>query len=632
MGDGVRLSARLWIPEGIEAWPAVLECIPYRKRDLYRAYDDVWGDTLAKGGVAFVRVDVRGTGDSEGVITDEYSERELEDCVETIAWIARQPWCSGKVGMRGVSWGGINTLAVAARQPPALAAIVPMACTDNRYVDDAHYVGGTLARANFQWGVLFKNVMAGPPDPEVVGDAWRSMWQQRLNAAPAILADWLRHQREDASWRRASVDVDYTRIKVPAYLVSGWSDTYAVPVLRLLAKLISPAKAIIGPWGHTYPNLARPHGVDWGYEELRWWRYWLAGEQTGVMNGPRLSCFMPYATAAESGAAPIPGRWIAEPEWPQRRATQQFFLNEHALGVEPIRGVSIVHRDKGVVGTTKPEWLDRLPGEQSHDDARSTTFDSPVLGEAFEIMGSPRVSLSFTVDKPVANIALRLCEVLPDGRSWLVTWAIVNLNRHASMSEPRGVAKGIDEMTIDLRHIAHRFRAGSRIRLSVSEGWWPMVWPSPEAPTFRIASGISTLDLPFRVQETIAARLPMAEVKGEASPRDPVKPVAPDAQGRVILRTTLPQASYRVDGAYIELTTARDETCEMVEGNPLSSRWTQTSLSGWRRGNWTCSVRASYELTCDADAFRLRETLQATANGEDVISMTNETRIPRDYL
>ena len=112
MRDGVRLSARLFLPATAEksAVPGVLEYIPYRKRDGYRAHDSAWGQQLASHGIAYVRVDVRGSGDSEGVLVDEYDLPELEDGIEIIAWIARQPWCSGAVGMRGISWGGINTL------------------------------------------------------------------------------------------------------------------------------------------------------------------------------------------------------------------------------------------------------------------------------------------------------------------------------------------------------------------------------------------------------------------------------------------------------------------------------------------------------------------------------------------
>jgi hypothetical protein len=229
-------------------------------------------------------------------------------------------------------------------------------------------------------------------------------------------------------------------------------------------------------------------------------------------------------------------------------------------------------------------------------------------------------------------MALRLCEVRPDGRSWLVTWAVINLNRHASPASPRELGPGIDELTIDLRPIAHRFRAGSRIRLSLSEGWWPMVWPTPQAPTFRIASGISVLELPFRRVEAAPAQLPMAEHIGEGPAFDLPAPVSPDPDGKVRLHTAVPRSTRQVPGADIELTSRREEMCEMIAGDPLSSQWRQRVYSAWRRGDWHCSVEASYELACDADAFRLRESLHAIANGEDVIKVANETRIPRDYL
>lgn len=631
--DGVRLSARLWIPEGTTPSPAVLECIPYRKRDLYRAYDDIWGETLASAGVAFARLDVRGTGDSEGAITDEYSEAELEDCVEAIAWLARQSWCNGSVGMRGLSWGGINTLQVAARRPPALKAIMPMGCCDNRYTDDAHYVGGALARANFQWGVLFKAVMAGPPDPAIVGDAWREMWQGRLHATPAILADWLHHQRQDAYWQRGSISENYAGITVPTYLVSGWDDTYSTPVLRLLEKLTAPAKALIGPWGHTYPNLATPVGLNWAYEELRWWRHWLAGERTGIMDEPRFRCYMPEKTSSEAGGEPVPGRWIAEPDWPRRYPSRRYVLNEGALGTEPVRGIQIVHRDKGVVGTTKPEWLDRLPAEQSHDDALSTVFDSRALGEPLDLLGAPNVRISLTSDKPQANLVLRLCEVRPDGKSWLVTWGVLNLTRRDSMSEPRPLETGqVHVIDLQLRPIAHRFNAGSRIRLSLSEGWWPKIWPSPETPTFRLASGVSTLDLPFRIPEETAAPFPIPEKRSSAAPLALPVPASPDASGRIRLATSSPPTPYSVVGADVELSSSREEVCEIAGGDPLSSQWRQTVRSSWRRGDWSCAIEASYELTCDASAFRLKESLRAWTGGEDVIRLNNEARIPRDHV
>lgn len=628
MRDGVKLSARLWLPDGVQA-PAVLECIPYRKHDLYRPYDDMWGETLAKSGIAFVRLDVRGSGDSDGVITDEYSEAELDDCVQAIAWLAAQDWCNGSVGMRGISWGGINTLQVAARRPPALKAIMPMCACDRRYTDDAHYVGGGLGRTNFQWGVLFKKVMAGPPDPSVAGDNWRDLWRQRLEATPPILATWLQHQREGAYWKRGSVFEKPSDIDIPTYLVSGWSDTYAVSMLRLSEKLRSPTKTLIGPWGHTYPYTA-PQGLDWAHEEIRWWRHWLMGEATGIMEEPRVRLFMPDATASQGG--PIPGRWIAEHRWPVRTNQQRWYLNSSALALQPARAADIVHRDSGLVGMTKPEWLDRLPVEQSADDKLSTVFDTPPLSAPVEIAGAPRLTLHVASDQPIANVFVRLCEVRPDGKSWLVTWAALNLTRRGSMSDPKPLEPGRTyAIPLDLRTIAHRFSAGSRIRLAISESFWPMLWPSPVTPTLTLPTGVSTLTLPVRTPEATRASFSIQQ-GNDASPPESNGLKAILIDGRVILSSTTEPTPYPVAGAGTELSSGGEEACEIIPGRPLSARWSQKTRSTWKRGDWDCAVEASYDLTASATSFHLVETLRATSAGEEIFTRTHTADIPRDLI
>ncbi|HTX51235.1 MAG TPA: CocE/NonD family hydrolase, partial [Caulobacteraceae bacterium] len=286
--DGARLAVSLWLPDGGAPAPAVLESIPYRKRDSTRGYAGYWGRLLARHGIAYARLDARGSGDSEGVLVDEYLPVEQSDAVHAIAWLAAQPWCNGAVGMRGVSWGGFVTLQVAALAPPALKAIMPMCASDRRYADDAHYVGGAFALTGLKWATSFKLVMAGPPDPEVFGAGWERAWRSRLDAAPPIAAEWLRHQREDDYWRRGSVGFDPAAIRCPTYLVGGWADPYNASIPRLLEGLTVPAKAVIGPWGHGYPQPAAPGpGLRWIEEEVRWWRHWLADEPTGVMEGPQ---------------------------------------------------------------------------------------------------------------------------------------------------------------------------------------------------------------------------------------------------------------------------------------------------------------------------------------------------------
>ncbi|MFI4973683.1 MAG: CocE/NonD family hydrolase [Caulobacterales bacterium] len=636
MADGVRLSARLWIPQGAEAGPvpAVFEYIPYRKHDGYRFHDDLWGPTLAGYGVAYARVDVRGSGDSEGVLVDEYLPSELQDGCACIAWLAAQPWCSGKVGMRGISWGGINTLQVAAMHPPALKAIMPMCCMGDRFTDDAHYIGGALGHTNFQWGVAFKTVMAGPPDPQIVGEAWEAMWRQRLEATPAILETWVGHERYDAYWKRGSTEQDWSAIEVPAYIVSGWQDTYSNAVGPLLAGLKVPRKALIGPWGHTYPYLAQPLGLEWAFEEVRWWEQWLKGVDTGIMNEPMLRAFMPYRAPSEVVPAEIPGRWVAEAAWPPRTTSRVLHLT--AGGLAEVAGPPATVRCVGdrIVGLAKPEWLDRPPVEQSPDDAKSLTFDTQIPMEDLEILGNPLVRMRVAADRPVAKLALRLTEVTAEGQSWLVSWAVCNLTHRVSHSAPEPLVPGEPyDVDIPLAMIAHRFRAGSRIRLAVSESLWPLVWPSPEVATLTLTlGGASTLSLPVRPQEAAPSPFPIPERRtppseGAKRPGTAIEPVSP---GRYLIENDSPPAPYVLKATGATLARGRWETSEIREGDPGSCRWTQRAYSSWTRGDWDCAVEASYELTSTAEEFLLSENLTAKRGERLVFERRKASRIKRD--
>jgi putative CocE/NonD family hydrolase len=616
MADGVRLSARLWLPD-VPAAPVVLEYIPYRKADGYRGHDDLWGPQLAAHGVAYARVDVRGSGDSEGLITDEYSQAELDDGCQIIAWLAEQPWCNGAVGMRGISWGGINTLQVAARAPPALRAIMPMCCCDNRFTDDAHYIGGALGHTNFQWGAAFKAVMAGPPSPDIRGPGWRDAWLARLEAAPPILETWLSHQRFDAYWQRGSVALDPGAIVCPTYVVGGWSDTYNNSVGSLLERLTVPHKGLIGPWGHTYPYTATPLGLDWAVEEVRWWRHHLMGEATGIMDEPMLRVFMPHQTASRALPAATPGRWIAEPGWPSTAVkARELHLTPAGLTDEPGPGEAVTVHGGRVVGLTKPEWLDRLPGEQSADDEQSALFDTLPMADSVEILGRPTVHLRLAADQSVAHVAVRLTEVTPDGRSWLIAYALRNLTHRDGHADPKPLTPGqVCDVDLAMGLIAHRFNAGSRIRIAISESLWPLVWPSPRPATLTIDLAGSRLTLPVRSIESEPAPFTIPERHTPPSPdgKAPVLQTAPD-----------PDGVYRLSGR------GGSELSEIAPGDPSSCHWSQTRESAWRVGGADCRLIAAYDLTADERSFRLTESLTASCGGEVIFERTARANVPRD--
>ena len=142
MADGVRLAVSLFLPDGGGPWPVVLEALPYRKDDQTQSYWSEYRRLRDEAGYAVARIDVRGTGSSEGIAVDEYPEQEQEDLCEAIAWLAAQDWCTGSVGMYGASYSGFNAIQVACERPPALKAIIAIYATDDRYTDDVHYMGG----------------------------------------------------------------------------------------------------------------------------------------------------------------------------------------------------------------------------------------------------------------------------------------------------------------------------------------------------------------------------------------------------------------------------------------------------------------------------------------------------------
>src|SRR5713226_1698450 len=332
LSDGCRLSAKVWLPESAAAdpVPALLEYIPYRKNDGTAVGDSTRHAYLAGHGYASVRVDLRGSGDSEGVLLDEYLEQEQDDGVAVLAWLARQPWCNGRTGMFGISWGGFNSLQIAARRPPGLKAIITHCSTDDRYADDVHYMGGCVLAADaLSWASTMLAFNARPPDPIVVGESWRQRWLERLEATPPFVEAWLSHQRRDEFWKHGSVCEGYAAIECAVYAVGGWADPYRNAVFRLMAGLPGPKKALIGPWSHNHPEDGVPGpAIGFLQESLRWWDYWLKGIDTGIMAEPMLRVWMQESVEPSSYHAIWPGRWVAEPTWPSSTIrTRHYALN-----------------------------------------------------------------------------------------------------------------------------------------------------------------------------------------------------------------------------------------------------------------------------------------------------------------
>ena len=626
--DGTMLAARIWLPEDADQQPvpAILEYLPYRKRDGTYERDALTHPYLAGHGYAGVRVDLRGSGESSGLLFDEYAKQEQDDGLEVIAWLAAQPWCSGVVGMMGISWGGFNALQIAARRPPALKAVVSLCSTDDRYADDAHYMGGTLLTAGLEWGSFFFGSMCLPPDPMLVGASWRTMWLQRLENVPLFFETWLRHQRRNAYWQHGSVCEDYGAIACPVYAVGGWTDAYTNAIPRLLERLLVPRKGLIGPWAHAYPHFARP-GPQIGFlqEMLRWWDHWLKGVDTGVMDGPMLRAWMADSVKPAAHHEVLPGRWVGEPTWPAPGQTpRRLFLTDAGLRSEPeplsVRALS----SPQTVGRCSGDWVPfgrgaDQAGDQREDDLRSLLFETQPLESRIELLGATIVTLELASDRPIANLAVRLCDVHPSGESLRISYGVLNLAHRDGHERPTALAVGDRyRVRLKLNDAGAVIPAGHKVRLALSTAYWPMIWPSPEPATLSIFAG--TLDLPVRVAQATDALL--SPLPGPES----APPERPTLSHRDHMRIE------RIDRIGLELGTASTSQYHVEPDDPLSAVADLQRTQTMSREAWQIRIETRMRLACTRDAFLLQATLHALQGTTEVCHRHWDCSIPRDFL
>ena len=623
--DGTQLAARIWLPEDAEQnpVPAILEYLPYRKRDGTYERDALTYPWLAGHGYAGVRVDIRGSGESDGLLSDEYARQEQDDALEIIAWLAAQPWCSGAVGMMGISWGGFNGLQVAARRPAALKAIVTICSTDDRYADDVHYMGGAKLNAGFGWASFFFGSMCHPPDPALVGERWRAMWLERLANVPLFLEIWTRHQRRDAYWRHGSVCEDYAAIECPVYAVGGWTDGYTNAIPRLLERLAVPRKGVIGPWAHAYPHFALP-GPQIGFlqDMLRWWDHWLKGAETGVMDEPMVRAWMTDSVKPAPYHETLPGRWVAEPSWPPPESkSHRLFLTDDGLRPERAPLAARAVCSPQTVGKDAGSWCPfgraaDQAGDQRADDARSLVFETPPLDETIEILGAAVVTLEIASDRPIANIAARLCDVHPSAESLRVSFGVQNLTHRDGHETPQPLVPGERyQIRIQLNDAGVVFPAGHRIRLALSTTYWPMIWPAPEVATLTIFGG--TLDLPVRPTQAADAALPLLPGPETATPERP---------------TVIRPGLVRIDRLGLELGTEGKFAFDITDDDPLSATAEMQRTETIQRDAWQVRIETRMRLSSTRDAFLLQASLRAWEGAREVCHREWDRSIPRDLV
>jgi putative CocE/NonD family hydrolase len=648
--DGTRLSARIWLPDdaGSRPVPAILEYIPYRKDDATAPRDAALHGQLAPHGFACIRVDLRGSGDSEGVLEGEYLTQELEDGVDVIAWLGAQPWCNGRVGMIGKSWGGFNALQIAALAPPALGCVVSVCSTDDRYRDDVHYTGGCVfALAALSWATTMLAYTARPPDPAALGDRWRELWHARLAAIRPFGHEWLNHQRRDEFWRHGSVGESPDEIHCPVYMVGGWADPYRGAILRMLSAAPDRVRGLIGPWAHLYPHQGAP-GPAIGFLELcrRLFARHLHDEGPGLDDEPPLRAWMQEPVPPRPGYSDRPGRWVAETRWPPDSEPLRLFITVDGLHEQAGPVCELNHRGLLAHGSDGQTWLPwggaaDFAADQRAEDGRSLTFDSAPLERRLEILGEPAVEVTVVPEAATGQLAVRLCDVAPGGASTLVTFGVLNLCHRDSHSVPRPlVPNDAVRVRVPLTAIAYTFPPRHRLRVTLAGSYWPWAWPAPGGANLNIRVGESALLLPVREPQPLDDDLPPLPPPEEApepeyeqlAPVDVQRSQSRDvASGRLTSETQMSYfGTFKLPDGLVYSESGRDRF-SLVEGDPLSAEAESTSEIRIGRGSWQTRVSAESSMEADAELFHLKDRLEAFEGSESVFAAEWQVEIPRDY-
>ena len=510
MPDGVRLSVTFFRPaprSPEEKFPVLFEYLPYRKDDTGSMRASSNYAYFIRRGYIMARVDIRGTGSSEGAVPSrEYSEQELDDAVVIIDQLSKFPESNGRVGMWGISWGGFNSIQVAMRQPPALKAILPTAATDDLFHDDVHHMDGAFHIDQFM--PVMDHGYTLPQTPDYKLD--EAYFRDRFNTYPWFLT-YAKNQLDGEFWRKNSLRWQYDKIRIPCYLIGGLLDGYRDSIPRMLANMKVPIRAALGPYKHDWPHNGVPGpNYEWRHEAVRWWDYWLKDRDTGIMNDAPLALFMREGHGPDMDLQTTPGHWICD-EWPIPGTTWKKFYPSRDRQLTTSLGEETVEKLRYVpsYGVQTGLWWGEPTGDIRPDDAGALVYDSPVLTESFEIAGFPKVHLRVSADAPLAHWVARLEDVQPDGTISLVTGMLLNGSQRNSRLKPEALVPGeVYNLEFEMHFTTWTFKPGHRIRVAVSNALFPMIWPTPYPMTTELYLGAEKTCVELPVIPSVKYQVP----------------------------------------------------------------------------------------------------------------------------
>ncbi len=473
MRDGTKLAADVYLPVGNGPWPAILMRTPYDKTKAAGA--SAW----AKGGYAIVIQDIRGRFASEGknvpFLNDGWGQHQ--DGYDTVEWIAKQPWCNGKVGTSGGSYLGCAQNFVVCTRPPHLVCSYANVAAADLY-----------AHAVFIGGAFTKNLV--------------EMWLRGNKWDPDFLGLVRRHPRYDEFWKDLNCLDKYPTAVTPMVQKGGWYDIFAQGTIDSFAALQNNGgpgakgkqKLVMGAWTHggwrkgsqgqlTYPpNSVSPEAV----QEARWFEYWLKGVDNGIMKDPPVY----YYVMGDTSDPQAPGnQWRTAENWPPASKPSLYYLRpdgrllpespaekeaSQTYSYDPANPVPT----RGGLNLNMPSGpMDQRPIENRPD---VLLFTTPALERPLEVTGRIRVILWASSSAKDTDFTAKLTDVYPDGRSMLVCDGIIRARRRESMERDSFMEPGkAYRFEIDLWSTSIIFNKGHKIRLAVSSSNSPRFDANP---------------------------------------------------------------------------------------------------------------------------------------------------------
>jgi putative CocE/NonD family hydrolase len=497
LDDGISLAADLYLPDAPGPHPALVSLYPYRKDDLIGASHEHSRTYLTERGYASLLVDFRGTGSSEGDCRVTFDTAgEAADGAQVVEWAAAQEWCDGNVGLWGISYGGIISLAVAAQRPPHLKAIAPVYGCSDIHLDFVAPGGCRNCLGAYAWVSMMLALDLAPPTFTDSEGRWTRVWRERLarlERGEIWPLEWPRHVDHDDYWR--SKEIPTERIEVPTFVIGGWRDIYPQAMPDAYARVRAPKKLLMGPWVHLAPDVSPYAPVDWLHVMRRFFDRWLRNEENGVMDEPAVTL---YVQGAE--------RWKHEREWPVVGTQIEEWHLQPGGGLSRRRagaGEGDSYTADPTVGTSSALW-DPLgtglgyPREQAEDDLRSLVYTSEPLAEDIEVTGAPEAVLHVALEQGnELQLVAKLNSVSPEGRSTMISTGWLNAAHRETLERGQPVDRGVvQEYRIPMWASCYLVPRGHRLRLAVACADFPRIWPLRTNPTIRLEAARSLVRLP----------------------------------------------------------------------------------------------------------------------------------------